>query len=249
MSNKISVTILTKNSEKYISECLNALSKFDEIILLDNGSSDKTIKIAKTFSNVKIYKNEFIGFGPLKNLAISYASNEWILSVDSDEVFSEKLVDEILSLSLDKNTIYSILRDNYYNKKLIKCCGWENDFVLRLFNKNSTKFNDQQVHESLIIQNDISVKKLTNSFKHFSFENASELVNKMQHYSTLYAKEQKNKKTSSPIKAISRGAFTFFKNYFFQKGFLYGYEGFLIAMSNANGVFYKYIKLYEENKK
>jgi len=248
VANKISIIILTKNSEKYISACLSALKKFDEIIILDNGSTDKTINIAENFENVKIHTNDFIGFGPLKNLAISYTKNAWLLSIDSDEILSHKLCDEILNLQLDKNTIYSILRDNYYNKKLIKCCGWENDYVLRLFNKHTTKFSNQQVHESLIRDN-TNVVKLKNSFKHYSFENAIELIRKMQHYSSLYACEQKNKKSSSPIKAFFRGAFTFFKNYFFQKGFLYGYEGFLIAISNANGTFYKYIKLYEENKK
>lgn len=249
MADNITVIILTKNSQKYIYTCLAALKKFDEIILLDNGSKDATIEIARKFKNVKVYSSEFIGFGPLKNLAISYATHDWILSVDSDEIFDNALVDEILNLDLENQTIYSILRDNYYNKKIIRCCGWNNDFVLRLFNKNTTKFNNKQVHESIIIVKDTKIQKLKNSFKHYSFNNAKELIEKMQNYSSLYAKEYKNKKYSSPSKAIFRALFAFLKNYFFQKGFLYGYEGLLIAISNANGVFYKYIKLYEENKK
>jgi len=248
LSNKITVTILTKNSQRYIKECLNALIGFDDIILLDNGSTDNTIQIAQTFPNVKVIKSKFIGFGPLKNLAISYAKNDWILSVDSDEILSNALREELLTLSLQDNTIYAILRDNYYNQKLIQCCGWSNDFVLRLFNKNITKFNNKQVHESIIIEQNMQIKKLKNSFKHYSFNNTEELIEKMQTYSSLYAKEHKNKKYSSPSKAFFRALFMFLKNYFFQKGFLYGYEGLLIAISNANGVFYKYMKLYEENQ-
>jgi len=244
--NKISVTILTKNSEKYIKKCLESLRRFDEIILLDNGSADKTIQIAKTFKNVTIYTDEFIGFGPLKNKAISYATHDWILSVDSDEIFDNALVDEILEMSLLSNTVYSILRNNYYNKKLMKCCGWDNDYVNRLFNKKITTFNNKQVHESVIINENIKLQKLTHSFKHYSFDNASQLIEKMQNYSTLYAKEHINYKKSSPAKAFLNASYSFVKNYFFQKGFLYGYEGLLIAISNANGVFYKYIKLYEE---
>ena len=153
MANKISVTILTKNSSKYIKECLQALEKFNEVIVLDNGSTDETMKIAKTFKNVKIYENEFIGFGPLKNLAILYTTNDWVLSVDSDEIFSSELVDEIISLDLEDQKVYSILRDNYYNGKLIQCCGWNDDWVNRLFNKNSTKFNEKKVHESIVLDN------------------------------------------------------------------------------------------------
>jgi glycosyltransferase involved in cell wall biosynthesis len=247
MANKITVTILTKNSSKYIKECLGALIKFDEVVVLDNGSNDDTIKIASSFENVKVFQNDFIGFGPLKNLAISKASNDWILSVDSDEIFCDELVEEILNLDLDKNSVYSILRDNYYNKKLIKCCGWSNDWVNRLFHKDTTKFNDKQVHESLILDN-LMVQKLKYRFKHYSFDNSSQLISKMDKYSTLYAKEHVNKKSSTVSKAFFRAIFSFVKNYFFQRGFLCGYEGLLISISNANGVFYKYIKLYELNK-
>ena len=128
----------------------------------------------------------------------------------------------------------------------MKCCGWDNDYVNRLFNKKITTFNNKQVHESVIINKNIKLQKLIHSFKHYSFDNASQLIEKMQNYSTLYAKEHINYKKSSPTKAFLNASYSFVKNYFFQKGFLYGYEGLIIAISNANGVFYKYIKLYEE---
>ncbi len=246
---KISVTILTKNSSKYIKQCLEALQSFDEIIILDNGSTDDTLKIAQHYPHVKIVTHDFIGFGPLKNMALTHASNEWILSVDSDEIFSKALVDEILNLSLEKHTIYSILRDNYYGDQHIDGCGWQNDYVQRLFNKNITQFSDKQVHESLIIKPHLTIKKLTHRFKHYSYDNTSHLIDKMQKYSSLYAQEHKNTKTSSPSKAFLRGTYTFIKNYWFQRGFLCGYAGFLISLTNASTTYYKYIKLYEENKK
>lgn len=249
MKNKISVTILTKNSEKYLSECLSALVDFDEVIILDNGSNDRTMDIARTFKNTVIHEHDFIGFGPLKQMAVSFSKNDWILSVDSDEVFTEKLVSEIMSLELNDTLIYSILRDNYYNKKLVKCCGWGNDYVHRLFNKQQTNFNNKQVHESVEVLGNMQLSKLDNTFKHYSFDSAAELLVKMDKYSTLYAQENNNIKSSSPFKAFAKACFAFFKNYILQKGCLYGYEGLVISVSNANGVFYKYAKLFEENKK
>lgn len=248
MSQPISVTILTKNSQTYLERCLEALREFDEIIVLDNGSMDTTMEIAARYQNVRIIEHSFIGFGPLKNLAIDYAKHNWILSIDSDEIADSILIEEIRSLELtDPSIIYSIPRDNYYNGRLIRCCGWYPDRVLRLFNRSHTRFNDAQVHESLQKNEHTKVKELQGHLKHFSFANASELIDKMQKYSTLYA--QQSCKTSSPAKAFWRAVFAFIKNYFLQKGFLYGYEGLLISISNANGVFYKYIKLYEKNQK
>lgn len=246
MLDKITVTILTKNSEKYLYKCLDSLSGFNEIIILDNGSTDGTLNIAKKFKNVKIFENDFIGFGPLKNLAITYSKNDWILSLDSDEILTQNLKNEINNYLFDKKCIYSLHRNNFYKNKLIKACGWDNDYVNRIFNRTSTTFNNKQVHESLELK-DLKIIKLSNTIEHYSFSSISELILKMQMYSSLWAKENRNKKKSSPLKAISRGVFSFVKNYFFQKGFLYGYEGLVISISNANGVFYKYIKLYEEN--
>jgi len=249
LKNRISVTILTKNSGEYIKECLGALMMFDEVVILDNGSVDETINIAKTFANVRVFEHKFIGFGPMKQLACSYVKNKWILSVDSDEILSTELVNEILSLELNNNCLYSMLRDNYYNKRLIKACGWDNDYQVRLFNRDRTNFNDKQVHEGLVLKDGMKIVKLQNSFKHYTFKEAKELLSKMDQYSTLYALENKDKKYASPSMAFIKACFSFFKNYFLQKGFLYGYEGLLISVSNANGVFYKYIKLYEENKR
>ena len=248
MAENITVTILTKNSTKHLEECLQALQRFDEVVILDNGSTDNTMEIARTFQNVNIYENAFTGFGPLKILATEYSSNDWVLSLDSDEILSKELADEILTLNLEKDTVYSIQRDNYYNRKKITCCGWSNDWVNRLFNRRETGFNTNLVHESVVLNRSIQVKKLHNTLKHYTFDDASHLIKKMDHYSTLWASDRKGKKKSSPMNAFFRGLFTFFKSYILQKGFLAGSNGLVISVSNANGTFYKYMKLYEQNK-
>ena len=241
----VTVTILTKNSEKYLAKCLDALQDFDEVIVLDNGSEDDTLSIARGYSNVKIIEHPFIGFGPMKNLAAQNARNDWILSIDSDEILTAQLLDAIRRLNPEpKNRVYTMNRLNHYRQKPIRCCGWYPDVVARLYNRTHTRFSDAMVHESLIIKPDTRKIGLEGQILHYPFDSAAALIEKMQNYSTLYAEEKK--RASSPAKAFWRACFSFFKNYIFRRGFLCGYEGLLISVSNANGVFYKYIKLYEK---
>ncbi|MBM0637782.1 glycosyltransferase [Campylobacter sp. VicNov18] len=245
---KISVVIIVKNAQNTLERCLNSIKDFGEIILLDNQSSDNTLKIAKTyqekFHNIKIYQSEFIGFGPLKNLAISYASNDWIFNIDSDEFLEAKTLEELKAIKLYPNAVLSLARKNLYNGKWIKACGWWPDRVLRIFNKNHTLFNQKLVHESLILKKDSYKIKLNNPILHYAFENIESLLNKLQRYSTLWAEENTHKQ-SGIFKALIRGFWIFFRNYFLKKGIFYGYEGFIISLCNGLGTFFKYMKLYE----
>lgn len=248
MKHNISVTILVKNAESTLRECLDSVKIFDEIILLDNGSTDKTLQIAQEFNalhkNLKIFHSEFIGFGALKNLATSYAKNEWILSLDSDEVLESTALEEIKSLDLKKEQIFALPRKNLYNGEWIKACGWYPDFVWRIFNKNFTSFNDNLVHESIQIPQNAHKIKLQGSIKHYAYDNVAHLIDKMQKYTSLYVEQNPHKK-SSIFKAIMRGSWSFIRSYFFKRGFMYGYRGFIISVCNALGTFFKYIKLYE----
>lgn len=248
MSQSVSVVMIVKDASRTLFESLSALHLFEEVVVLDNGSTDDTMSIAKSFANVKVYESSFIGFGPLKNLAASYAKHSWILSVDSDEILSKELVDEILALELDPKNIYAIIRDNYYNRKLMRCCGWEDDRVDRLYYRDDVQFNQNRVHESLLFPSGIQRVTLRYRLKHYTYKDAEELIGKMQYYSTLWARDHAHKKRSSPSIALLRALFAFLKFYFFKKGFLSGYEGLVISWTNANSVFYKYIKLYEINR-
>ena len=249
MKNNISVTILTKNSERYIFECLKSLEKFDEVLILDNGSTDGTIDIASGFQNVSILKHEFIGFGPLKNLAVDRAKHDWILSIDSDEIISPELVEEISRKNLHNKIVYSIMRENYYNHKKVKCCGWGNDKVNRLFNRKLVRFNNNLVHESLEFNNDIQLENFKYKLKHYTYNDVSELIQKMDVYSTLWSQDHVGKKKSYAVTPFIKSVFAFIKFYLFKKGFLNGYVGFLISITNANNTFYKYAKLHELNKR
>jgi glycosyltransferase involved in cell wall biosynthesis len=249
MSQPISVTILTKNSQEYLGACLQSLRSFPEIIVLDNGSTDDTLAIAARFPNVQVHVHPFVGFGPMKNLAARLATHDWVLSIDSDEVLSRQLADEIVALNLnDTHKVYSFLRHNFYGQRHIKACGWDNDYVLRLYHKGTTQFADLPVHE--YIQTDgLQVEPLRGTMDHFSFQNISQLIAKMDQYTSLFARENRFRKSSSPAKSYLKWAFSLFRNYVLQRGFLYGYEGMAISFSNANGTFYKYMKLHEENQR
>ena len=118
MSVAITVTILTKNSEAFLSKVLKSTEIFDEVIIFDTGSIDSTLEIAARFKNVKIIKAEFEGFGKTHNLASSLATHDWILSVDSDEILSPKLVKEISCLNLQRGTVYSVSRKNIFKVSL-----------------------------------------------------------------------------------------------------------------------------------
>ncbi|EOC8705859.1 glycosyltransferase [Campylobacter jejuni] len=248
---QISAIIIVKNAKQTLLECLNSLKDFDEIILLNNESSDNTLNIAnefkKDFANLHIYHSAFIGFGALKNLALSYAKNDWILSIDADEVLENECIKELKNLELQEDNIIALSRKNLYKGEWIKACGWWPDYVLRIFNKNFTRFNDNLVHESLVLPSNVKKIHLKNGLKHHAFRDISHLIDKMQYYSSLWAKQNIHKK-SGVLKANLRAFWTFFRNYFLKNGFLYGYKGFIISVCNALGTFFKYMKLYELQK-
>ena len=243
--NKISVVIIAKNPENTLEMCLDSLIRFDEVILYINDTTDNTKYIASKFENVKVIDGEFDGFGPTKNAAATYAKNDWILSLDSDEVLTESLVDELLTCTLGHTSIYSLLRINFYKTTQIRYC-WGDDVLIRLYNRTKTQFTDKKVHEKIIEEGCAKVV-LKNTFFHYPYHSITDFIIKADRYSTLFANDNAGKKSSSPTKAILNGIFSFVKTYFFKRGFLDGYAGLVIAFSHMATNFYKYIKLYEQN--
>ena len=244
----ISVTILAKNAEQYLEKVLHALQKFDDVIVLENGSSDKTVEIAQGFKNVRLIRSTFIGFGPTHNHASSLAKHDWILSIDADEIASKALVDEILSLSLDDTCLYTVSRHNFFRGKFIKGCGWYPDCPVRLYNKRKTQFSDAIVHEAIRSEGFTKVS-LKAPLYHYPYNSISDFLAKMQSYSTLFAKQYQGKRRASLVSAISHGIFAFIKSYFLKRGIFLGAEGFIISLYNAHTAYYKYLKLQELNKK
>lgn len=243
----ISVTILTKNNEETIGSVLEAVRSFDEVIILDTGSTDTTLEIAWIYPNVKVFNSPFIGFGPLHNLAAEHASHDWILSIDSDEVLTPELTDEIQALSLDTQKVYSFPFNNYFNGKHIKWCGWYPDRHVRLYDKTTTSFSNDQVHERVLTKG-LKEIPLNSHVKHYSYRSISDFLRKMESYTTLFAEQNAHKKRSSILTALIHGGFAFIKSYIIKRGFLGGHEGYVISLYNAQTSFYKYLKLAYANR-
>lgn len=242
---EISVTILSLNSERYLHSVLEALKPFAEIVVLDCGSKDRTREIALTFDNVQFFETPFRGFGDLHRSATKLASFDWILSVDSDEILSPELVEEICTLRRDPGTIYAFCRDNYFRGKRIWTCGWSPDWIFRLYNRRKAGFDDRLVHEKVCGAN-VSRHYLTKGrARHFPYHTLGDFLEKMQRYTSLFATQNSGKRTASIWTALGHGWFAFIRSYLVKGGFLQGFEGYFLSTYAMHTAYYKYLKLRE----
>jgi glycosyltransferase involved in cell wall biosynthesis len=234
MDKKLSVVIISKNEEKFITDAVKSALFADEVILLDSGSTDNTCQLAKNLG-AKVFYQEWLGFGPQKNRALEYASNDWVFVLDSDERITKELKEEILELLKDPlHEGYFIARLNNFWGKNIKTCGLYPDYSLRLFNKNAGKFNEVNVHESVQLKSKPGYLK--NHMIHLAYETIDEFIEKQNRYSSL------NHKKKNLLKAIINPYWTFFKLFIIKRGFLDGWHGFIISKLYAQYTFWKYIK-------
>lgn len=246
---RISATILTRDSSRRIADVLAALAWCDEVIVLDTGSTDTTVAIASGFANARIHALEdgFKGFGHAHQQACRLARNDWILSIDSDEVVSIELIAEIADLHLCPRTVYTIPFHNHFNGRLIRSCGWHPDRHERLFNRKTTDFCASEVHEKVQTRG-LVVRGLRHPVHHYSYDNADDFLRKMRAYGQLFAAQNVGRKRAGPGKAVRSGLWAFFKSYLLQRGFLEGYEGLVISVYKAQTAFWKYLLLHEANR-
>lgn len=228
---KLSIAMITKNSQKYLDEVLNSCNFANEIVLIDSGSTDDTINIAKKH-NAKLIHQEWLGFGKQKQFAVKSCKNDWVFVLDSDEVITKELENEIKEVLKNPTCrAYEIARLNYFFGKPIKYCGLYPDFTIRLFDKNHANFSDDEVHEKVIAP---STCKLKNHFLHYAYKNVYQFIEKQKRYAKLSNKNNK-------LKAVINPYWTFFKIYFLKLGFLDGWRGFVIAKIYAQYTFWKYL--------
>ncbi len=241
--NKISVTVITKNEEKNISDCLNSVKWADELIVVDSESTDKTVEIAKHFTD-KVFMRKWEGYVPQKRYALSLASNEWVLSLDADERVTPELKEEIINLSPSEYSGFKIRRKNFLMTKEITSCGWEKDFQLRLFKKDKTDLNERLVHEKFITEGNVGTLK--NPMLHYTFESFTDYFNKINRYTSLKSEELlKKKKKIGGWTIFSHSVSAFFAFFFIRRGFKDGVYGLIISFLHSVSTMMNYIKLWE----
>ena len=242
----LSVILITRNEEANLADCLASLEGIaQQIVVVDTNSSDRTLDIAKSYGAVIAQPQDWPGFGPQKNRALDLATGEWVLSLDADERLTPALKSEIVTAIHHSAHVdcFAIPRLSWYCGRFIRHSGWNPDYVDRLFQRGSARFSDDLVHERLLPSGQVA--KLENPMLHYSFMNYSQVLQKIDRYSTASAEQAFAKgKTSTPLKAVLHGAWSFFRTYFLQAGFLDGPQGFTLAMSNAQGTYYRYVKLW-----
>lgn len=230
----LSIVILTYNSEKYLEEVLMSCLFADEVIIVDSGSTDTTCTIAQRFSNTHIVQQPWLGFGRQKQKGVDATRHEWVFVLDSDEVITDELQDELKkTLQEPRYSGYFVPRINHFFGKAIKHLGLYPDLTLRLFHKDHGRFSENEVHEKVILNAESGSLKAP--MKHYAYDSIEQFIAKQNRYSSLGAK-------ANPLKAVLNPSWTFFKLFILKGGFLEGWRGYVIAKLYAQYTFWKYIK-------
>ncbi len=247
---KISATIITFNEERNIERCILSLQEVsDEIIVLDSFSSDKTKEICEKLK-VHFVQREWAGYSASKNHLNSLAQYDYILSIDADEALDDVLKDEILTVKQEKNPqLYTFNRLTNYCGTWIKHSGWYPDVKLRLFPKESCRWEGEFVHEELVYPHDLKIIQLKGHLHHYSYYDYIDHRERADKYSTLTAmKMHQAGKKASVLKPYLSGFARFVTMFFMKAGFLDGWQGFKIAQISAQSNVFKYKELRRLNK-
>ena len=241
---KLSAVVITKNEEAVIERCLTSVAWADEIVVVDSGSTDRTVDICRSLGAKVHITPDWPGPGPQRNRAIDFSGGEWILALDADEWVPPRLRDEITGL-LHKTpdaAAYRIPRSSSYCGRYMRHSGWWPDYVSRLFKRGAARYGGGIVHDHLIVEGRLGT--LREHLMHEAFTDLDEVLSKVNSYSSWGAQTLRDKGRPGGIAtALGHGLWSFVRTYLLHAGFLDGREGFMLAVSNAEGAYYKYVKL------
>lgn len=239
---RLSLIVIAKNEEASIERCLRSAAGIaDEIVLVDGMSTDRTADIARGLGAKVLQPSDWPGFGPQKQRAQEAASGEWILSLDADEWIGPELVREIEAVLHDANAAngYRIPRRNRFIGEIVRHGGWWPDYVLRLYKREFGAFNDNLVHESVVVEGEVGALK--NPIEHNTIVSAQDANEKIERYGEIAGQELIARgKKSAPLLAKLRGAAAYLRSFVFQLGFLDGRTGHRVAAYQARYTYKKW---------
>jgi len=240
----LSAIIITRNEAANIAACLESVAFCDERIVVDSGSDDDTTKIAAALG-ATVVTHTWAGFGAQKNFALSQAHGDWVLSIDADERVPAALAAEILS-TMDSGSAdgYEIARRSTFLGRPMRHSGWFPDYVLRVFRRGRARFSNDLVHERVICEGPIG--RLSGVLDHHPVLRLEDAIARVDRYSTAGAETLSRVSFAS---GITHGLWAFLRAYIVRPGFLDGREGFLLAVANAEGTYYRYMKAWAAGRR
>jgi len=243
---RLSVVVITRNEIANIERCLASVAFADELVVLDNGSTDGTIEAAQALGATVWESPSWPGFGPQKNLALSHARGAWVLSLDADEWLSPELareIQDVVAQDAQANpAVFEMPRRSSYCGQYMNHGGWYPDRVPRLFPNGGARYSDDLVHERLL--HSLPVRRLSADLIHRSIPDFESMLDKLNRYSSGRARVMHEQGVRGGLAAaLGHGFWTFIRCYLLRRGFLDGAMGFVLAVSNAEGAYYRYLKI------
>lgn len=248
----LSVALIVKNEEKNLTECLETVKWADEIVVLDAGSEDQTIEIAKQYTDKVFINADWQGYGIQRQRLQEFTSSDWVLMLDADERLTPELTTEIKQALIqnEKNIVYSLPRLSWCFGRFIRHSGWYPDYVARFYAKENAQYNNKLVHEKLEYEEGMKLVKLKGDLLHYTYRDLEHYLVKSAGYATAWADQKEARgKTSSLSQGFLHGIACFLKMYVFRLGFLDGKQGLLLAMLSGHSTFAKYAALWVRKQK
>jgi glycosyltransferase involved in cell wall biosynthesis len=241
---KLSVTVITKNEEADIAAALTSVAWADEIVVVDSGSTDQTVAIARRFTS-RVVVRPWEGYAAQKNAAAAVASHDWILSLDADERITPALADEIRSaIEQPACSAFRIPRVTWHLGRWIRTTDWYPDFQLRLYDRRAARWTGRLVHEAVTVDGPIG--RLQGEIEHYAYRDIADHVETIDRYTTYAARQMhEDGRRAGLFRLAGHPPLAFLRNYLLRGGFRDGLAGFIISALNACYVFLKFAKLWE----
>ncbi|SFG91955.1 glycosyltransferase family 2 protein [Pontibacter chinhatensis] len=247
---KLSVVVITYNEERNIARCLESVKQVaDELVVVDSYSTDRTREICLSYG-ARFMEHPFEGHIEQKNYALTQATFQHVLSLDADEALSPELEQAVLAAKNNwQSDAYSMNRLTNYCGKWIHHSGWYPDTKVRLFDRSKAVWGGENPHDKIILSQGATLQHLRGDLLHYSYYTVTQHLGQINKFTDASSKALiRDGKTVSLPMVILKPLFRFFRAYILKRGFLDGPEGFIISVSSAESVYYKYLKLYMHNR-